>query len=141
MKPYLVAMLALLSLPANAEQFFEVGDARAHYIVLNTLFLEPEVARQYKIVRGNDRAIVNVSLISAAGSALSANVTGSARNLLGQLQTLEFTEVRENEAVYYIAPITYTNRDTLTFSLQVSAPGLEEGRFQFHKQMFLDSDQ
>ncbi len=125
---------------ASAEQFFLVGSTRAHYIVLNTMFLKPEIANQYQITRGNAQAIVNISLISEDGLAVRGNVRGRVKNLLGQLQTLKFREVVEQDSVYYIAPLVYTNRDTLAFDISVELPDEPITQFEFQERMYLDSD-
>jgi len=137
------SLLLVLTLAVQnicAEQFFMVGSTQAHYVVLNTMFLQPNIANQYQIARSNDRAIVNLSFISKDGVALRGAVQGRVKNLLGQLQTLEFQEIVEKNAVYYIAPIIYTNRDTLDFALDVELPGEKKAHFEFQERMYLDSD-
>ena len=125
---------------ASAEQFFMVGSTQAHYVVLNTMFLQPNIAEQYQITRGNDRAIVNISFISKDGIALQGVVRGRVKNLLGQLQTLDFREIVEKNAVYYIATLIYTNRDTLGFEIDVELPGESKTHYEFQERMYLDTD-
>ena len=131
-----VALTPVLS----AEQYLRVGSAKAHYIVLNTMFLEPRIAAEYDIVRGNDRAIVNISVISKDGIAVKSRLNGEVRNLLGQIQKLDFKEVAEAEAIYYIAALTYTNRDVLRFDVTVVTDEQPTTRLQFQQRMYLDSD-
>ena len=138
-----IGLLLVSTFPVQhtwAEQFFMVGSTRAHYIVLNTLFLKPEIAKQYEITRGNEQAIVNISLISKDGLALRGLVRGRVKNLLGQLQTLSFREIVEKDAVYYIAPLIYTNRDILSFDIEVELPNEAIANFEFQERMYLDSD-
>lgn len=136
--------IALVSLTVGnnilAEQYIQMGDTQAHYIVLNTMFLSPEIASQYKITRGNNRAIVNLSFISKQGLPLSADIKGQVKNLLGQLQTLSFAKITEKDAIYYIAPLVYTNRDTLQFQLDINIPDHAEKRLEFSQRMYFDSD-
>jgi len=137
---FLLLTSILLTQGIHAEQFFKVGSAEAHYVVLNTMFLQPDIAKQYQITRGNDRAIVNISFISKDGVALRGLVQGQVKNLLGQLQTLKFREIVEKNAVYYIAPLIYTNRDTLVFEIDVELPDEANKHFEFQERMYLDSD-
>ncbi|MBV1906374.1 MAG: DUF4426 domain-containing protein [Pseudomonadales bacterium] len=141
---YLPLICFLLAVTPNsaifAEQYFSVGTTKAHYVVLNTMFLTPKIANQYGIARGNDRAIINISLMSESGTAQTGVLSGQVKNLLGQLQTLEFKEIVENEAVYYIAPLVYTNRDTLKFEINVLVPGQPETMLEFRNRMYLNTD-
>ena len=72
----LLAML-LLAPPAAAEQFKAFGDVEINYVVVNTLFLQPEVAARYGVVRSSDRAIVNLSVLDHDGVALLGTVAGA----------------------------------------------------------------
>lgn len=139
----IIAFLYVSTFPVQntwAEQFFMAGSTKVHYIVLNTLFLKPEIAKQYGIARGNEQAIANISLISKDGVALRGIVQGRVKNLLGQIQTLRFREIVEKDAVYYIAPIIYTNRDILSFEIEVALPNEPLTNFEFQERMYLDSD-
>ncbi|HEY6598303.1 MAG TPA: DUF4426 domain-containing protein, partial [Pseudomonadales bacterium] len=102
-----LAALATLAFATTvaAEQSKDFGDVEVHYIVVNTLFLQPDVAARYGVVRSSDRAIVNLSVLDQNGVALLGEVTGDTINLMSQRTPLEFATIREGEAVYYIAPI------------------------------------
>jgi hypothetical protein len=54
--------LALLSLPASAQLSERFGPYELHYSVVNTTFLAPKVAAAYNLVRGKDRAILNLAV-------------------------------------------------------------------------------
>jgi len=66
----LMSMILLFALPAVADQFKSFNGVNVHYVVVNTLFLEPDIATRYNIVRANDRAILNLSVIDEKGVAL-----------------------------------------------------------------------
>lgn len=64
--------------------------------------------------------IVNVQQQSTAGQApVTAEVTGQARDLLGNRQPLTFKAVREAGGVDYLAQISVDNKQALIFDLQV----------------------
>lgn len=65
---------------------------------------------------------MNIS-IRQDDSAVQAEVTGSFSNLLGQKNTLEFKEVREAEASYYLSSLLVSEKDTLRFSLNILVEG------------------
>jgi hypothetical protein len=123
---------------ASAEQVEILPDFDVHYVVLNTLFLKPEVATHYGITRAENRAIVNLSVLDKNGTPTTANVHGTYKNLLSQTFSLAFTEHREGTAVYYIAEIRYTDGDVLTFSISVATGDGAEQQFDFAERMYAE---
>jgi len=131
-------LLLLAGLPAQAEQMQKLGKYEVHYVVVPTSFFNPTIAERYDIVRGKDRALMNVSILNADQVPVAAQVEGTMTNLLGQQQQLEFTEVREGSAVYYLAPIKHTDRETLRFAVQIAVPGDTSHELRFQQQMYWD---
>ena len=136
----LALAILLLTRPVAAEQFKAFGDVEIHYVVVNTLFLQPEVAARYGVVRSSDRAIVNLSVLGHDGVALLGTAEGASINLLSQRTPLAFSTVREGDAIYYIAPIRYTDRDVLRFDLTVTLPDRAPMRFEFQQPMYIESN-
>ncbi len=60
-------------------------------------------------------------------------------NLLSQRAPLEFATIREGDAIYYIAPIRYTDRDVLRFDLTVSVPDRAPMKLEFQQPMYVES--
>lgn len=120
---FLLAVLSAVSNSVSAEQMKAFGPWQFHYIILPTKFLQAKTAESYGIVRGDDRALINVSIIHADNGPTPARVEGEYINLLSQRRPLEFREVREGEAVYYLAEIKHTDRDTLRFELNAWPDG------------------
>ena len=116
----------------HAEQFREFGDWRVHYIAVGASFLPPAVAERHGIVRGDNKAIVNISAIGADGRSGAIDIAGSVTNLLGQVTPLRFREVRDGAAIYYIAPFDFEAAETLRFELRLTLPdhGAETLSFQ-----------
>jgi len=114
----LAALLA--STAVYSEQSQQVGPFEVHYIAFPTTFLSPEIARQYDIVRGKDRALVNLSILDAQGKAVTATVEGTMKNLPGQILPLKFVEVREGDALYYLASARYTDQEIVRFKIEFS---------------------
>jgi hypothetical protein len=133
----ILVLIALIALPSSAEQFKAFDDIEVHYVVVNTLFLEPDVAKHYGVVRAKDRAIVNLSVLGADGKALLADVSGVAVNLLSQQGPLAFSTIREGESIYYIAPIRYTDQDVLRFRIAVKVPDREPMNLEFQQLMYV----
>jgi hypothetical protein len=118
-------ILALVLLPlissAQAEQFETFGDYQIHYIVFSSELLQPEIAQQYELERARNRAVLNISVLKTAtqgpNKAVSAAVRGSFTNLAQQKQTLDFKRVVEGDAIYYLASLRFTDRETLKFDI------------------------
>ena len=130
-----VAVLVLAAGVLSAEQKQAFGDYEVHYSVFNPSFLRAEVADRYGVVRGRDKAVVNVSIQNEERS-VAVSVTGTVKNLLGQLQPLDFREVKEGEAVYYLATLTYQDRDTLRFEITADLPGYGPAVVRFQQTLY-----
>lgn len=132
---YLVALVFCLLAPFSAAQIDQpkeitthqtFGDYRVHFTVFNSTSIPANVAQSYGLVRGSNRALVNVSLVKITDGVpslgLKAEVTGSAKNLMQQSQTLKFLTIDEGDAVYYLAPFVFNNEEVLHFTVNVQAP-------------------
>lgn len=120
---FVMAVFALfMAASANAESE-DFGEYTIHYIAVSTKFLTPDIAEQYNIVRGDRRAFLNIAVIrnNADGSTtpVPAAVMGTRGNLLQQSSEIEFDEIREGEAVYYIGQFEFSNAETLRFNVTV----------------------
>lgn len=133
-----MVLLSAIAFPAAAEQFRSFDDVDVHYVVVNTLFLQPDVAARYGLVRGKDRAIVNLSVLQHDGAALLGTVRGVTINLLGQRAPLEFKVTREGDAIYYIAELRFTDQDVLRFDLTIDVPDRAPMRLEFQQQMYVE---
>ena len=126
----------LLALNASAEQFRDFGDWRVHYIAVGASFLPPEVAERHGIVRGDNKAIVNISAIGPDGRSGAIDIAGSVTNLLGQKIPLRFREVRDGAAIYYIAPFDFEDAETLRFELRLTLPDHGEETLSFQQALY-----
>ena len=134
------ALLAtlLLAAPLSAEQKKMLGPYEAHYVVVQSTFFNEETAAKYGIVRGRDRALMNLSFLDESLRPVPVSLDGVTRNLLSQETALDFREVREGDAIYYLAEVRNTDRETLRFRIQVTTPDGETRELQFQQQMFWD---
>lgn len=136
------ALLAglLATLPALAANSVRSGEWVVHYNAVPTTSLTPEVARQYGITRSANRALVNVSVRRGepgADQAVPARVSVAATNLNGQRSSLRVREVREGEAIYYLAEARVQGQETLNFELEVITEGaIAPIRASFRQEFF-----
>ncbi|WP_091516833.1 DUF4426 domain-containing protein [Microbulbifer yueqingensis] len=143
-----VAAAALLFWAASAAAVQEAkiikshqdfGDYRVFYSVFNSEFIKPEIARNYQLIRGKDRAFVNVSVVKKDGSkGLPAEMSGTATNLMQQSRPLKFQEVRDGDAIYYLAPLRFDDEETLTFDVNVTLPDGRTENITFRRRLERD---
>lgn len=140
---FIVLLIAALHLsPAALAQNSEMfGPFELHYSVVNTTFLEPEVAATYGITRGKKRAILNLSVREH----LDQGTAGRTMLLKGRTwdlihgEPLEFMEVREGDAIYYIAEFTFINEEFRFFEMNFRPEGAEQTyTFKFKHQLYIN---
>ncbi len=121
-----LTLLVLLLLPgalARAEmQVF--GDFEVHYTAFRSTLVPASVADAHGIVRSNTRIITNVT-VRYDGQPVRARISGTVSNLLNQMFQLDFVEVTEETAVYYLASQVIDEKDTLRYQLEVQPDGAE----------------
>ena len=139
----LFSLALLLTAPARAENIQDFGDYVVHYNALTTDMIPPMVARENDITRSKNRAMLNVvvlkKVLGASGKPTPAEVSGKSISLTGRQNELEFREVRETNAVYYIAQFAVSNEQRLTFDIMVTPEGENEPlEVRFRQQFFTD---
>lgn len=107
---------------AQTESTKVFGDYEVHYSVLNSTFISPKVAQVYGIVRGKNRALINIAirkrLERGETRAKKSIVSGSSSDLIHSAQ-LEFKEIVEQESIYYIAELRFNNKELRTFTISI----------------------
>lgn len=102
-------------------------DPKIDYNAYNSTFLDPDVARLYGIDRRENLGVVMVSVYRADGPGIGveACVSGESTNMVGQLKQLDFEEIREGTAIYHISTFIFSEKENLTFNVnvQIAATG------------------
>ncbi len=144
MSKWITALLiSLVSLPSIAGQFKTMKDIEVHYIAFNSTFLTPKIARSYDIKRNGYNAVINISVLDRASlgkPAVSAIISGQAKNLIGQTQKLTFREVKEGEgeAIYYLSELNISNEETFTFDIDIKAGNKGSGKLKFTQKFYVE---
>ncbi len=131
-----VALALFLSPFSFAEQKVIFGEYEIHYIVIPTTFLDSSIANQYNLVRGDDRALVNISILNADAKGVQAVVTGTSKNLIGQIQTLSFAQVKEQNAIYYLAPLRHADEEHHRLEINIQLANGETAHLEFKQKMY-----
>ena len=140
-KVLFIFALALTSLNSYAESSKEFGDYTIHYNAFRSDTISPEVAKQYGLARASNRILINIAVLkkvmNTTGKPTAAKITGHASNLTGQLKKLEFREIREGSAIYYLAETKISDGEFLKFDLKIIPEGEERAaRIRFDKRFF-----
>ena len=133
----LLSVAAIIFSPLGvAEQMQRFGQYELHYIVIPTTMLKPEIAAEYDISRGKDRALVNVSVLNREKKAINATIIGDSQNLLGQLQDLDFKQVTEGDAIYYLAEIRFADQEVHRIKIEATAPDGKSTLLKFSQKLY-----
>jgi len=123
-----------------AENMKKMGSMQIHYMALNATFLTPKVAKAYNIERSRFNGLINISVLDdtkKSTPAKTVSIRGKARNDLGQIKNLEFDEVKEGDAIYYLAQLNYTDEETFYFDITIS-DGKETHQLKFKQKFYVD---
>ena len=107
-------------------------------------FLTREVAGIHGFERSRRQALINVVVLNIqpdgqARGAVSAEVTGFSKNLLGQIQTLSFKEIDEGRgAIYYLAPLRVSSEEEIQIALEVLPENAQAIDIRFKHRVYVD---
>ncbi|GGX85461.1 hypothetical protein GCM10007160_11090 [Litchfieldella qijiaojingensis] len=127
----------------SAQQFEQVGNYQIHYSAVNTSFLPADVAAAYDIQRSQIQALLNISvreeLEDGSTRPVNATVNGNVGNLAGQLQSLSFRTVRDDDAIYHLATFRIQEDEPMRFNLNVTYDRNQEpASINFVQRFYID---
>ena len=121
-----LVLLLVANLLSAQDSQKDIGDYTVHYSVFNSSFLPQEAATGYGFVRAGDRAIINIAVTEKDAGGLSkglpVELKASFTNLLQQEAELDFVEIDEGDATYYLAEFAFSDQEVLNFSVHVLLP-------------------
>jgi hypothetical protein len=125
---------------AFAENMQKLGSMNVHYIAIGSTFLTPTIAKTYGIERSRYNGLVNISVLDANSKdhpAKTVLISGTARNNIGQSKTLDFKEVKEGSAIYYLAQLNYSNEEMFHFTIKID-DGNGQKILKFDQKFYVD---
>ncbi len=125
MKTVTLLLALLCPLTATAEQFVHWQGFDIHYTVFPSTFIPADVAAAHGIKRAKHRMVTNVS-VRKDDEPVAARLSGNTTNLLGQVVDLDFGEVVEQTAIYYLATMIVSERDRLNIVINIHPDGAAE---------------
>ena len=136
-----LVLAIVLSTNASAERKVSLGEYEIHYNAVYSMDMLPETARAVQLPRGRHFAWILVSVRKGSGVeavGVSAQLSGTAINLLGQKRDLTFKPIKEANAQYYMAAVRFDDEDVLRYVVDVRPDGserVETIQFQQHYTM------
>ena len=136
----LLLLTACLSVTAMAADVIKgerketFGDVTVHYNTFNSTFLTPDIAKAAGLTRSKNQGVINVSVLKD-GKPLTAEVSGSVKDLTSQTVPLKFKQITEQGAIYYIAQYPVEQQETRTFEIKVQT-GDKINTLNFNQELF-----
>ncbi|MFU2326992.1 DUF4426 domain-containing protein [Pseudomonas sp. NFX98] len=133
----LTACLSVTAMAADAikgDRQEKFGDVTVHYNTFNSTFLTPDIAKAAQLNRSKNQGVINISVLKD-GKPLTAQVTGTVKDLTSQSVPLEFKQITEQGAIYYIAQYPVPQQETRTFDIKVQT-GDKINTINFNQELF-----
>ncbi|KJZ65661.1 DUF4426 domain-containing protein [Pseudomonas fluorescens] len=133
----LTACLSVTAMAADVikgERKETFGDVTVHYNTFNSTFLTPDIAKAAGLTRSKNQGVINVSVLKD-GKPLSAEVSGSVKDLTSQTVPLKFKQITEQGAIYYIAQFPVDQQEVRTFDIKVQN-GDKINTINFNQELF-----
>ncbi|MGY2189753.1 DUF4426 domain-containing protein [Pseudomonas sp. MAG733B] len=133
----LTACLSVTAMAADAikgDRQEKFGDVTVHYNTFNSTFLTPDIAKAAELNRSKNQGVINISVLKD-GKPLTAQVTGTVKDLTSQSVPLEFKQITEQGAIYYIAQYPVPQQETRTFDIKVQT-GDKINTINFNQELF-----
>lgn len=136
-----LALTASLCGVANAEQKETVGNFDIHYMAFGSTFLTPSIAKSYGIKRSGYSGIINIAVLDISETnkpAVPVEITGVANNLLDARINLTFKEIREGDAIYYIAEVPFRDDQEINFNIAIKYGNRLNTNLKFKQKFYVE---
>ncbi|HAI96638.1 MAG: hypothetical protein CL866_03080 [Cycloclasticus sp.] len=144
LKKYCLLFLFLMPAIGEADNAYDFGDYIVYYNAFTANTLPPTMATAYGILRSKYKGVLNLSVQKKQNPGqlpqpVNASVSINAKNLAGQLKTLEPRRVTEGKAIYYLSEFALSNKEMVTFNISIKPDGVVKPfTFSFKRQFYID---
>ena len=120
-------LLGFIATPVLAQQSTRYDQFELHHSIVYTTFLTPEIAAEYGITRGADKAVLTLSVRDTT----SGEIAGRPMSIEGRTWdlitggALRVKEIREGRATYYIVPFEFLDREYRFFEFEFQPEGAD----------------
>ena len=125
----------------SAEQKQKVVNYDIHYVALSSTFLTPSIAKSYGIKRSSYIGIVNISVLDTSQEGnppVPVEISGIANNLLDARINLKFREIREGEAIYYVAEVPFRDDQEINFKVAIKYNNKLNTQLKFKQKFYVE---
>lgn len=142
-KAFFIFSLAYQALTLHAQETVKkIEGFEVHYSVFNSSFVSEKVAKAYGLVRGKDKAIVNIAILKKQSDGsmknIEAKVTGYHSDLIHK-KTLSFKKIQEEHAIYYLAQVAFNHKEKIYFKIDAAVDGRATPiHLDFQKTLYVD---
>lgn len=121
-------LLGLGAINAHSQQSTRYDEFELHHSIVYTTFVAPEVAAEYGIIRGADKAMLTLSVRDASSGDLAGRpmqINGRTWDLITG-GAMDVREIREGRATYYIVPFEFLDREYRFFEFSFQPEGADK---------------
>ena len=126
---YLYFLCLLLSASfAHGQQSARFDEFELHYSIVYTTFLTADIAAEFDIPRGKDKAMLTLSVRDADAGDIEGRpmvISGRTWDLITG-GNMKIREVREGRATYYLVPFEFLDREYRFFEFDFTPDGSEK---------------
>lgn len=140
---FVFLVLGIFTLIANAQETVKKLEGyEVHYSVFNSSFISEKVASSYNLVRGKDKAIVNIAVLKKQPDGtmknIEAKISGYHTDLIHQ-KTLDFQKIQEQHAIYYLSALEFNHKEKIYFKINAKVDGrITPIHLDFQKTLYVD---
>ena len=122
-----IVLSLITTASALAQQSTRFDQYELHHSIVYTTFLSPQVAAEYGIARGTDKAILTLSVRDVD----LGEIAGRPMTIEGRTWDLitggdmDIKEIRDGRATYYIIPFEFLDREYRFFKFTFQPKGAE----------------
>jgi hypothetical protein len=116
-----------------------LGQYQLLYSAINSTLLPAEMANAYNLKRKADEVLINITVLDTQTKRpVPVSLKGVAKNLIQQSKSLNFREIKESDAIYYLATLRTTEREVFHFLLDVGLPDGRVEKVKFTQELFVN---
>ncbi len=126
---YLYFLCLLLSASfAHGQQSARFDEFELHYSIVYTTFLTADIAAEFDIPRGKDKAMLTLSVRDADAGDIEGRPTAISGRTWDLITggNMKVREVREGRATYYLVPFEFLDREYRFFEFDFTPDGSEK---------------
>ena len=136
----LLFLWVLLVAPlTHAQQSERFDNYELHYSIVYSTFLTPQVAADFGLPRGKDKAMLTLSVRDAEAGDIQGRpmaISGRSWDLING-GPMEIKEVREGRATYYLIPFEFLDQEYRFFEFTFTPEGSDKSYdYKFKTQLW-----